>query len=131
MNEEKAIEDIFTTYVETWRKNDMDAWGALFTDDADVATQAGVWWKSNRENVEGHKAIPETVAGQMADYGLRSAGTGFLKPDVALVHAVWEWPGFIQSPDEEPADREGIITMGVTEREGKWLIRAPQNMRIQ
>ncbi len=55
MNEEKAIEDIFTTYVETRRRNDMGAWGALFAGDADAVTHAGVWWKSNRENVEGHK----------------------------------------------------------------------------
>jgi hypothetical protein len=47
------------------------------------------------------------------------------------VHAIWEWPGFVRSTDEEPVDREGTITMVVSKKEGGWLIRASQNTRIR
>ncbi len=125
------VENLLATYVETWRRHDMDAWGALFTDNADVISHTGKWAKSNRENVEGHKAIPDTVVRQMANYSLRPVEIAFPEPGIALVHAIWEWPGFIQSPGEKPADREGILTMLVRRREGKWLIRASQNTRIR
>lgn len=128
--DEKDIKSTFTTYVEAWRKHDMDTWGSLFTDDADFVGNSGEWAKSNRENVAMHKAIPDTVIRQMANYGLQTAKIDFLGPDIALVHAIWEWPGFIQRSDEEPADRKGIITMVMMKQEGKWLIRASQNTRI-
>ncbi|MGI8485972.1 MAG: SgcJ/EcaC family oxidoreductase [Thermomicrobiales bacterium] len=96
MSDEDQIMGIFTRYVETWRKHDMDAWGALFTDDADVVSNDGGWATSNQEHVAGHKAIPDTVVSQMANYSLETARINFLTPDIALVHAIWEWPGFIQ-----------------------------------
>jgi uncharacterized protein (TIGR02246 family) len=125
----EGIHRIFSTYLETWRKHDMDAWGRLFTDDADFVTHTGGWWKSNQENVSGHKAIPDAVLEQKTRYTLAAAKISFLKPDIALVHATWEWPGFIQSRGEAPVDRKGIITMVMVKQEGRWLIRASQNTR--
>ena len=51
----------------------------------------------------------------------------FLKPDTALVHATWEWPGCKQPSSEEWKDFNGIITMVLVKRNDKWLIRALQN----
>lgn len=42
----------------------------------------------------------------------------------------WEWPDFIQSPGDVPVDRQGIITMVMIKRLGKWRSRASQNPRI-
>jgi uncharacterized protein (TIGR02246 family) len=126
-----AIDRVLSRYVETWRAHDMDAWGRLFTDDADFISHTGGWWKSNRENVAGHKAIPDSVIPQKARYRLATAKISFLTTDVALVHATWEWSGFIPSPGEAPVDRKGIITMVMTKHEDRWLIRASQNTRIE
>jgi uncharacterized protein (TIGR02246 family) len=108
----------------------MDAWGRHFTDDADFVTHTGGWWKSNQENVAGHKEVPDSVIAQKARYRLVAAKISFLKPDVALVHATWEGPGSIPSPAEAPVDRKGIITMVMTKPERRWLIRASQNTRV-
>lgn len=127
----EAINALLSTYPETWRKHDMDAWGRLFTEDADFVTHSGDWWKSNPENVAGHKAISDTVREQKTIYQLDAAKIRFLTPDIALVHATWAWPGFIQSPGEGPVDRKGIISMVMIKQEGKWLIRSSQNTRIR
>jgi hypothetical protein len=42
--DQKAIDSILSTYVETWTTHDMDAWGRLFTSDADFVTHEGGWW---------------------------------------------------------------------------------------
>jgi hypothetical protein len=55
------------------------------------------------------------------------ARIAFLTPEVALVHATWEWPGFRLPTGEDARDFKGIITMVMVRRGGTWLIRAVQN----
>lgn len=128
--DEKDIRSVLTTYVEAWRKHGIDAWGSLFTGDADFVGNEGEWAKSNRENVALHRAIPASVVGQVANYGLPTAKIEFLGPDTALVYALWEWPGFVRRPGEEPTDRKGINTMVMIRQGGQWLIRTSQNTRV-
>jgi uncharacterized protein (TIGR02246 family) len=128
--DDTAIEDVLSHYVETWRAGDMDGWGELFTDDSDFVTHAGIWWTSRHENVAEHKAVPDAVSEQKAHYRLDLAKTSLLSPDIALVHAIWRWPGFVQSPGDEPADRSGIVSMVMVKQGDRWLIRASHNTRI-
>lgn len=128
--EHRAIDDLLSAYVAAWREDDMDAWGRLFTDDSDFVTHTGLWWRSRHESVAGHKAVPAEVSRQKARYELRAVETSFLAPEIALVHAIWEWPGFVESAGEAPADRSGIITMVMVNRDRGWLIRASHNTRI-
>ena len=51
----------------------------------------------------------------------------FLKPDIAVAMATWEWPGFTQPSGEEWKGFRGIITMVMIKQDGRWLIRALQN----
>lgn len=64
---------------------------------------------------------------QKMTYKLTLAKIHFLKPDIALVHANWEWPGFTSPLGEE--NRKGIITMVLVKQDRGWLIRASQNTR--
>jgi uncharacterized protein (TIGR02246 family) len=128
---EEAIERLLKSYVEAWHRNDMEHWGALFTEDCDFVGWKGIWWKSRGENVAGHKVIPEFIARQMPNYRAESARISFLAPDVALVHAVWTWPGFVPAPDCFPENRSGILTMVLVRRNDAWLIRASHNSRSE
>ena len=126
--DEEAINKVLATYVETWNQHDMTAWGALFTDNVDYVNRGGGWWQSHTENVEGHTAIHDMLAKQQQmTYTSTVAKIAFLTPDIALVHATWEWPGFILPSGEEAKDFKGIITMVMVKQDGKWLIRALQN----
>ena len=127
--DEEAIGKILAIYVDSWNRHDMDAWGKLFTDDVDYVNRGGGWWKSNKENIEGHKVIHDLLVKQKQKmtYNSHIAEIHFLKPDVALVVATWEWPGFMQPSGEEWKDFKGIITMVLLKRDDRWLIRALQN----
>jgi uncharacterized protein (TIGR02246 family) len=107
----------------------MDAWGKLFTDDVDYVNRRGASWQSNKENIEGHKILHERLVRQKSPmaYKMDAAKVTFLKPDLALVQATWEWPGFIQRSGEAIGDFKGIITMVMVKQHEKWLIRSSQN----
>ena len=127
--DEEAIRKVLTDYVETWNEHDMTAWGKLFTDDVDYVNRGGGWWKSNKENVEGHRLIHDMLVRQKQKmtYKSKVEKITFLKPDVAIVQATWEWPGFTTPSGEEVEDFKGIITMVMVKQNGMWLIRALQN----
>lgn len=125
-----SVEAVVTAYAETWRRNDMDAWGALFTEDCDFVGWGGQWWRSRAENVAGHKAVPASIADQRQSYALEITDIDFVAPDVALVHALWSWRDFIEEDGARPRDRAGILTMVMVRRERAFRIRASHNTRI-
>jgi uncharacterized protein (TIGR02246 family) len=127
--DEEAIRKVLADYVEKWNEHDMTAWGKLFTDDVDYVNRGGGWWESNKENVEGHRLIHDMLVKQKQKMTYKSnvEKITFLKPDIAIVHATWEWPGFTTPSGEEAKDFKGIITMVMVKQNGLWLIRALQN----
>ena len=125
--DEEAIRKVVATYVDTWNQNDMESWGKLFTDDVDYVNRGGGWWRSNRENVEGHKRIHDHLVKQrqVMDYQSTVENIDFLAPGIALVHASWNWPS--TRPPKGSEEFKGMITMVLVKRGGAWLIRALQN----
>jgi uncharacterized protein (TIGR02246 family) len=124
------VEAVMRAYVETWRRDDMDGWGALFTEDCDFVGWAGQWWRSRVENVAGHKAVPASVARQRSSYSVEIAGIDFVAPDVALVHAVWSWKDFVAPDGAGPVDRRGVLTMVIVRHDDGFRIRASHNARV-
>jgi uncharacterized protein (TIGR02246 family) len=121
LTDDDAIKATVAMYAETWNRNDMESWGKLFTENVDYVNRAGGWWRSNRDNVEGHLKIHEQLVKQrqVMDYKTAVEKIAHLAPGVALVHASWEWPS--------SATSKGLITMVMERRDGTWLIRALQN----
>lgn len=129
--DEKAIRAVVARYAEAWNANDMTAWRELFTDDVDYVHRGGGWWKSNEENVEGHRRIHERLVEQNQEMNLELtvAGVSFLSSEIALVHVTSEWPGF-GAPEDEDGDLGGIMTMVMVQKGGAWRIRALQNTLV-
>lgn len=124
-----------------WNHHDMDAFGKLFTSDADFVNVAGQLMTGRQEiqmhHAGSHGAIPADtqVAGTTRRlYGIfRNSTMKFnqidvriLGNDVAVAHVRWELPGDARTPNP----RRGILTFGLTRQEDKWLIAAAQNTEI-
>ena len=124
-----------------WNHHDMEAFGKLFTTDADFVNVIGIWMKGRREiqmhHAWAHGAIPEStrVAGTKRRlYGIfRNSTMKFnqvdvrmLQSDVAIAHVRWELLG--DSRTTNP--RRGILTFVLTRQQGGWLIAAAQNTEI-
>lgn len=126
----KQIESKLEDYVLYWNASDMDSWGSLFTEDVDYINRNGGWWTNNEENVAGHKKIHKmlTAMGQSKTFRLKVQKIDFIKPDVAIVQATSEWPGFKPyTPGEEIKNLKGIMTCVFVKKEGNWLIKTLHN----
>ena len=109
----------------------MTAWGALFTDDVDYVNRAGGWWRSNQENVDGHRLIHDALVRRNARPTLRAhvASISFLTDDIALVHVETSGPG--PTPSGEMKELRGVMTVVMVKRAGTWFIRALQNTLVE
>jgi uncharacterized protein (TIGR02246 family) len=129
MNDGKeAIIELVGSYVGHWNSRELGKWGSLFTSDVDYVNRGGGWWQSNAENVEGHKKLfqgnMERLA-RLGDYEATVEKIAFLKEDIALVHAKWQWP-----EKNKPMDSDifqGVMTLVLIKVENTWYIRAVQN----
>lgn len=108
----------------------MESWGKLFTENVDYVNRAGGWWQSNKENIEGHRQIHKTLIeqGQEMNFELTVQKITFLKPDVALVHVLSNWPGSKQNGrNQEAPSPQGILTLVMLKIDTSWKIRALHN----
>ncbi|MEG8180887.1 SgcJ/EcaC family oxidoreductase [Nocardia terpenica] len=128
-SDERNIRATVAAHTALWVRHEMDEWGTYFTEDSDFVTHRGIWWKSRRENVIGHKAVPDSVLAQKRNYSQRVVRIAELAPGVALVHTEWSWPGHRLPGARTAEDRHGLITLVMVERDETWLIRAAHNTR--
>jgi uncharacterized protein (TIGR02246 family) len=129
-SDRKQIETALDKYVEFWNNNDMDSWGTLFAEDVDYINRNGGWWRNNTDNVTGHKQIHQMLIamGQPKTFSLEIKKIEFLKPDIAIVQAVSEWPGLKPLTAGEPIENlKGIMTCVFVKTEGNWLIKTLHN----
>ena len=98
--DEEAVRKVVNEFAGTWNRHDMNAWGALFTPDADFVNVVGAHWK-RRESIQLntaflHGAIPADSAGDTlpkSAYGIfkksnvtnKQIDVRFLRKDVARV----------------------------------------------
>ena len=130
MDDESALDALLRAYEERWQSGDIERWSELFTADADFVTWRGIRWTSREEIVEGHEAVPADIVEQMPNYRLEPIDSHVLSPGVALVHAQWSWPRFVEAGNP-PEDRRGLLTMVMVKGEAGWRIRASHNGWIE
>ena len=140
-SDEEAVRKVVNGVVETWNRHDMNAWGALFSPDADFVNVGGQHWKG-RELIQRnhgflHGTIPADTAGVTIPqnrYGIFKTSTSinkqvdvrFLRSDVAVAHIQGELQG--DSRVKEP--RHNLLLCILTKENGQWLIAVVQNTEI-
>lgn len=128
-DDEQSIRAALAAHTDLWVRHDMDRWGEYFTEDSDFITHRGIWWRSRRENVAGHKDVPASVLRQKKNYTQEIVSIREVTPEVALVHTRWSWPEHVLPAAGIAEDRAGLITLVMVKRQGAWLIRAAHNTR--
>jgi ketosteroid isomerase-like protein len=139
--DEEAVRKVVIGFAETWNRHDMNAFGALFTRDADFVNVTGTYWKG-RESIQlnhafTHGAIPEDSAGVTVPksiYGIfktsnltfKQIDVRFLRKDVAVAHVQTELQGDARTKDL----RRTLVVMILTKENGQWLVAVAQNTEI-
>jgi uncharacterized protein (TIGR02246 family) len=132
-NDEPAISALLQALVDAWGRGDGEAFGALFTEDADYVAFNGYHMKGRRQIAAVHQQLFDTVL-----KGTRLGGGDttqsvttlrFLAPDVALFHSSGgvRWPG----QEQAPAEQNSVQTFVLVKQDDQWRITAFQNTRVQ
>jgi ketosteroid isomerase-like protein len=139
--DEEAVRKVVNGFPEAWNRHDMNAFGALFTPDADFVNVTGRHWKG-RESIQlntafQHGAIPADSAGVTVSkiaYGIfktsnltfNQVDVRFLRKDVAVAHALNE----LQGDALAKGPRRTLLVLILTKENGRWLIAVAQNTEI-
>jgi ketosteroid isomerase-like protein len=140
-SDEEAVRKAVNGFPEAWNRHDMNAFGALFTPDADFVNVGGIHWKG-RESIQLnhaflHGAIPADSAGvappqsaygifKISDLTFKQVDVRFLRKDVAVAHVQSELQGDARTKDP----RHTLLVMILTKENGRWLVAVAQNTEI-
>ena len=140
-NDEEAVRKVVSGFPEAWNRHDMNAYGALFTPDADFVNVSGLHWKG-RESIQSntaflHGAVPADSAGvtlpksaygifKTTSWTLKQVDVRFLRKDVAVAHLQIE----LQDDARTKEPRRYLLVMILTKEDGRWLVAVAQNTEI-
>jgi uncharacterized protein (TIGR02246 family) len=123
---EQRVVAVLGELVGAWNAGDADAYGALFTEDADYVTFFGVNMPGRKAITEGHRALFQgPLKGSKLDGGGAPSKVRFLRPDVAVVVV----GGGSTLPGADAA-RDSTLTYVLVEEAGAWRIASFQNTRV-
>ncbi|MEZ4728227.1 MAG: SgcJ/EcaC family oxidoreductase [Caldilineaceae bacterium] len=126
--DETAIRHLFQQLMDAWAAGDAEAYGALFTEDADYIAFDGVNQKGRAAIIAGHKPLFERFL-----KGSRLTGEigslRWLAPDVALAHALGS---IIDAGRSTPKpERLSSQTLVAVKEDGVWRFTAFHNTRVR
>jgi uncharacterized protein (TIGR02246 family) len=125
--DEQALHSLYQQLIEAWNSGDGQAYGAVFTEDANYVDVTGT-------NTQGRHAISASHQ-QMFQTFLKGSqlvatitSIRFLRSDVALLHV--RGNTLLAGQVESAPDRATMETAIAVNEQGKWLFAALQNTRI-
>jgi uncharacterized protein (TIGR02246 family) len=127
--EEAAVKAAVQSFVDAWNQHDMDAFGALFTEDADFVNVRGTRWIGRSAIGEGHAATHATIF-KSTQLRILELSVRFLKPDVAVARWACELTGETTPAGESVPPRKAIPTFVMMKTQDRWLIVVAQNTDI-
>ncbi|HXU20349.1 MAG TPA: SgcJ/EcaC family oxidoreductase [Verrucomicrobiae bacterium] len=119
--DESAIRDLVgARQQQAWNQHDARAYAALFAEDSDVVNVMAWWWKGHGE-IESNLTLMFANIFRESTLTFGQVDVRFLTPDIAIAHAHWTMTG-AHMPPGLPEPREGLQTLTVQKRNGRWLI---------
>src|ERR1700736_6066583 len=127
--DEKAIKQVLTAFVEAWNHHDAKAFSMVFAEDADFTNVRGM---SAHGRTEVEKLHAPRFATNFKDSNQKITETKirFITPDVAVVDARWEMTGAKGQDGQEIPLRKGLLNFIMTRSSGQWLIMIMHNMDL-
>jgi uncharacterized protein (TIGR02246 family) len=116
IDDEQAIRTLMGQLQEAWRQQDMAAFTAHFTREADLVDRHGPWVRRRAEIAEHLTRTRKRDAGdqiEVASTRVLFDAIQMIAPDVALVHE-----------QREESTRKAIATYVLAKQAGRWWVRS-------
>jgi uncharacterized protein (TIGR02246 family) len=126
MDAAAAFAEIVIALTAAWNRHDMEAFAALFHEDATFVNIRGTLWKGRDAIRDVHKQIHSTFY-RTSQVVQEIEDVRVLAPTVALGHVHGELRGDERFPDTVKQTR---MTLVIQERNGHWLIAEGHNTEI-
>jgi uncharacterized protein (TIGR02246 family) len=126
--DERAIRELFEKLLDDWARGDGEAYGSRFTEDADYVAFDGSRTRGRAEISSSHQQLFDRyLKGSRLDG--RIGSTGFLGPDVALVHATGDT--ILRGKTVPSPERHSIQTLIAVRKGDGWRFAAFHNTRVR
>ena len=90
--DEAAVRTVIEAFIDSWNRHDMRTLAALFAEDADFVDVFGNWFR-DRKSIERALTQRHATIFRSSLFTEKDVAVRFLKPDLAIVHAVIELSG--------------------------------------
>ena len=124
----KQPEDVPEAFQAAWNAHDMEAFGALFHDEATFVNRFGHYVRGVGEIVELHRHIHETVY-RDSTLGNELIDVVFVSTDAAIIH-FWSRLSVGLAHPAGPHDIDTLILAVLTRTDGDWRIQALENVTL-
>lgn len=114
-------------FVAAWNSHDMEAFGALFRDDAEFVNVYGAWWTGRGQIQQEHRSAHATVF-RTSELTALEVRVKSLSAAVAQIHFRWALRG-IRSFEGPSPDRIGVMLI-VAVWDNEWQIASAQNTDV-
>jgi uncharacterized protein (TIGR02246 family) len=125
--DEAAIKATLEQMKTGWNAKSGEALARPFTEDADFVVVTGLHLKTRAVIAEQHQRLFDTIFKDVEILEYRVEQIRFLRPDVALVHAI----GRRTDTADKTKTVTGRISLVMLKNKGQWYITAFQNTQIQ
>jgi uncharacterized protein (TIGR02246 family) len=126
--DEAAVRALYRELMDGWDRGSGEAFASVFTEDGDLVAFDGTHFEGREEIAPFHQQLFDKwlkgsrLVGQVKD-------VRFLRPDVALMHAVGST--VMRGKNEPSPERDSIQTLVAVREGGEWRLAAFQNTRVR
>ena len=120
--------EITTRFQEAWNSHDMEAFGQLFNADATFVNRFGTYWRGRDQIVAGHAGIHSSIY-RDSTLEIDVPDIDHITDDVSILH-FWTRLSAGAAHPAGPHQVDTLILAVVTRTDGKWRIRAAENVTL-
>lgn len=126
LSDSTSVASLAERFIAAWNRHDLNAFGGLFTTDAEFVNVVGLWWRGRQQIQAAHAHSHATFFRDSVLDG-EIASLKFLSDDVGLVHIRWTLSGHLDPDGTKGTTRKGILVLTAI-RSDDWMIAAAQNV---
>jgi uncharacterized protein (TIGR02246 family) len=127
--DDDGVRAVVAQFQDAWNRHDMDAFAALFAENADFVNVRGTRW-IGREAIKNGHVVGHSTVFKNSVLTITETNVRFLAPEAAVARSVWKLTGHTSRDGQPAPERTGILTSVLERRDGHWEIVVAQNTDI-